>query len=71
MDLIYATDEKIDIGVMRDYTFDLAFGSDENDFELTTNINNHYVSRGIFYILKIRSMAGSLIRSRSRQIPML
>lgn len=48
MDLIYATDEKIDIGVMRDYTFDLAFGSDENDFELTTNINNHVCKPGYF-----------------------
>ena len=34
MDLIYATDEKIDMGVMHNFTLDLAFGSDENDFEI-------------------------------------
>lgn len=41
MDLIYADSDKNDIGVLNDYSFDLAFGSDENDFELTVNSSNH------------------------------
>lgn len=33
MDLIYMNANKEDVGVLLDYTFDLAFGSNENDFE--------------------------------------
>lgn len=33
MDLIYMNDLKEDVGVLKDYTFDLALGKDENDFE--------------------------------------
>ena len=53
MDLIYSTDKKEDIGVMKNFTFDLAFGSDENDFELTTNIENNVCKAG--YILYIEN----------------
>lgn len=69
MDLIYATDEKIDIGIMQDFTFDLAFGSDENDFELTNNIIIMYVNRDILYTLKTQNTAGSLIRLKSKRNP--
>lgn len=41
MDLIYATPDRVDVGAMKDYEFDLAYGSDENDFELKTTLNNH------------------------------
>ena len=41
MDLIYADKTKTDIGVMKDFQFDLAFGQDENDFELTVSTNNN------------------------------
>lgn len=41
MDLIYANANGEDVGVLKDYTFDLAFGSDENDFELTLDVNHH------------------------------
>ena len=41
MDLIYTNTNREDVGVLNDYTFDLAFGSDENDFELTLDVNNH------------------------------
>lgn len=33
MDLIYANSRRIDIGIIKAYTLDLAFGSGENDFE--------------------------------------
>lgn len=41
MDLIYTNVNREDVGVLKDYAFDLAFGSDENDFELTLDINQH------------------------------
>lgn len=41
MDLIYTDERRQDVGVLKDYTFDLAFGSDENDFELTLDAKNH------------------------------
>ena len=62
MDLIYATDKKIDIGVMQDFTFDLAFGSDENDFELTTDINNHVCRAGYFIYIENTEYGGIINR---------
>jgi hypothetical protein len=41
VDLIYTDASRNDVGVLKDYTFDLAFGSDENDFELTLDLINH------------------------------
>lgn len=41
MDLIYTNVRLEDVGVLKDYTFDLAFGSDENDFEVTIDIDKH------------------------------
>lgn len=62
MDLIFATDEKIDIGVMQDFTFDLAFGSDENDFELTTDISNHVCRAGYFIYIENTEYGGIINR---------
>lgn len=44
MDLIYADKNKIDVGTLLDYSFDLAFGSGENDFELTVSTSNNVIS---------------------------
>lgn len=41
MDLIYTNTAHEDAGVLKDYRLDLAFGSDENDFELTLDANDH------------------------------
>lgn len=41
MDLIYTNTSLEDVGVLKDYTFDLAFGSDENDFEIKINSSKH------------------------------
>ena len=41
MDLIYTDKNRRDVGVLKDYILDLAFGVDENDFELTINLNQH------------------------------
>lgn len=41
MDLIYTDASRHDIGVMRGYSFDLAFGADENDFECVIAASDH------------------------------
>lgn len=51
MDLIYMNADKIDVGVMKNFKFDLAFGIDENNFELVTSTKNHVCQAG--YILYI------------------
>jgi hypothetical protein len=49
MDLIYMNHAREDLGVLHDYKLDLAFGEDENDFELTVPAGDHCCSGG-FYI---------------------
>lgn len=41
MDLIYADSQRVDIGVLQDFSLDLAYGEDENDYELTIPLCNH------------------------------
>lgn len=41
MNLIYANQDKTDIGVLEDYTLDLAYGVSENDFSLTLDLGQH------------------------------
>lgn len=51
MELIYTDANKKDIGVINAATFDLAFGVDENNFELTIPKKNHCCEAGsIIYI---------------------
>lgn len=51
MDLIYTNSDREDVGVLQDFELDLAFGKDENDFELTVNSNNDCcISNGLIYI---------------------
>lgn len=48
MDLIHMNENKEDVGVLQDYTFDLAFGKDENDFECKIISSNHCCEKGFF-----------------------
>lgn len=52
MDLIFADKNKFDIGVLKDYSFDLAFGEDENDFELTVSIDNNVCEEDYFVYIE-------------------
>lgn len=60
MDLIYMNANKEDIGVMRDYTLDLAFGADENDFECNIVTSNHCCEKG-FYLYTEGTEYGGII----------
>lgn len=48
MDLIYMNSAKEDVGVIQDYILDLAFGSDENNFECVVDLKNHCCEAGFF-----------------------
>lgn len=51
MDLIYTDENRIDKGALTAYAFDLSFGADENDFEMTLGANEPALSDGsIAYI---------------------
>ena len=46
MDLIYADQNGIEIGIIQEYTFDTAFGCEENDFSITLDIHDHCCDEG-------------------------
>ena len=52
MDLIYANKNKIDIGVMKDFSLDLAYGSGENNFELTVTTENNVCTEDYFIYIE-------------------
>lgn len=54
--------QKEDVGVLKDYTFDLAFGADENDFECEVDIGNNCCDAG-FYLYYEGSEYGGIIDS--------
>lgn len=58
MDLIYMNANKEDIGVMKDYTLDLAYGSDENDFECVIAKNNHCCDKNFYLYIEDTEYGG-------------
>ncbi|MCM1115672.1 MAG: hypothetical protein NC397_09270 [Clostridium sp.] len=51
VDLIYTDENRVDIGVIQNCQLDLAYGADENDFELTVDKSNHCCTKGsLIYI---------------------
>lgn len=62
MDLIYMNPNKEDIGVLKDYTLDMAYGSDENNFECTVSSSNNVCESG-FYLYAEGTEYGGIIDS--------
>ena len=60
MDLVYMNNQKVDIGVMHGCKFDLAFGSGENDFQITVDSANH-VLRESYYVYMEGTEYGGII----------
>lgn len=54
--------QKEDVGVLKDYTFDLAFGKDENNFECEIDMGNHCCDAG-FYLYYEGNEYGGIIDS--------
>lgn len=64
MDLIYMNAKKEDLGVLLDYELDLAFGSDENNFECTIQSGSHCCEPG-YYLYVEGTEYGGIIDSIS------
>lgn len=64
MDLIYADSQRIDIGVLTDYKFDLAFGKDENNFELELALGSHCCSAGYYLFMEGTEYGGIIDKIR-------
>lgn len=65
-DLVYANAQMEDIGVLLDYTLDLAVGSDENDFELTVDAARHVCQAGYFIYIEGTEYGGVVDAIRVR-----
>jgi hypothetical protein len=62
MDLIYANENKEDIGVLQFYQLDMAYGIDENNFELELNLDEHCIDFG-YYIYAQNTEYGGIVDS--------
>ena len=51
MDLIYADEKGKELGVLNNFALDVAFGSDENNFELEIDLESHCCEAGYFIYL--------------------
>lgn len=58
MDLIYTDAQRHDIGVMRGYSFDLALGRDENDFECVISSIDHCCENGSYIYIENTEYGG-------------
>ena len=52
MDLIYTDSSRKDLGVLQGYKLDEAFGKDENDFEITTDLINTRLQEDYFIYIE-------------------
>lgn len=52
MDLIYTNARRVDQGVLSAYAFDLSFGADENDFEVTLGANEAVLESGSYIYME-------------------
>lgn len=60
MDLIYMNDSREDVGILHDYKLDLAYGADENDFELRIPYSAHCCGKG-FYLYMDGAEYGGIV----------
>ena len=60
MDLIYVNPNGIEIGMIQDFSFDTAFGKDENDFSLTLDINDHCCDKNYSIFIENTELGGKI-----------
>lgn len=72
VDLIYTDENRKDLGVLQEYSFDCAFGSDENSFELTTPRREQLLHEGCFVYVENSEIGGIVdkikVNTRDNQI---
>ena len=64
MDLIYADTTRKDIGVLQSYNLDMAYGSDENNFECSVDQRDHCCERGYFIYVENEEYGGVVDKIR-------
>ncbi len=62
MDLVYADENKKDIGILNSYSFDMAFGNDENDFECVIDRKDHCCKEGYYFYVENEEFGGIIDR---------
>lgn len=62
MDLIYADENKKEIGIIDPYSFDIAFGKNENDFQCIVDITDNCCKKG-YIIFAENSEIGGIVDS--------
>lgn len=60
MDLIYANAKRVDQGVLTAHAFDLSFGAEENDFELTLGADEVVLESGAFIYMEGTEYGGKV-----------
>ena len=65
MDLIFTNSERVDQGVLSAYAFDLSFGADENDFEMTVGANEAMLEFGSFAYMEGTEYGGIVDRIKT------
>lgn len=58
MDLIYMNHSREDVGILHEYKLDLAYGIDENDFELQIPASAHCCGEGFFLYIEGKEYGG-------------
>ena len=59
MDLIYIDENRIDIGILKDYELDFEIGS-ENNFQITTSTENNVIPMGGYFYFKDTEYGGKI-----------
>lgn len=59
MDLIYTDKNRLDLGILKDYELDFEIGS-ENDFQITTNIDNNVIPMGSYFYFENTEYGGKV-----------
>ncbi len=62
MDLTFANEEREDIGVLKGYSLDLAYGRSENDFELMLPLKKHCLKEGYLIYVENEEYGGIVDR---------
>lgn len=60
MDLIYTNPERVDQGVLSAYAFDLSYGADENNFEMTIGMSEATLETGAFIYMEGAEYGGTV-----------
>lgn len=60
MDLIFTNAKRVDQGVLSTHSFDLSYGAEENDFELTIGTNESTLESGAFIYIEGTEYGGTV-----------